>query len=138
MRGTRASLSGKSGAPNGTFTRRAASCHGNERWQRDRDRSNYEWRDHSTLAPCFCCSYQLGVYSVSMTQNFQSGYWDAPRATDPCVPGCTSVHQGAFSTWDLQTRYSGFKFLDLRLGVKIVFNRLPSPAISLGNYAQQG
>jgi len=75
-------------------------------------------------------------WGVNLTQNFQSGYWDAARADS--ATGTDAVHVGAFSTWDAQASYSGFKNLQIRAGVKNLFNRQPPEAITLGNYFQGG
>jgi iron complex outermembrane receptor protein len=75
-------------------------------------------------------------WGVNLTQNFQSGYWDAARADS--ATGTDAVHVGAFSTWDAQASYSGFKNLQIRAGVKNLFNRKPPEAITLGNYFQGG
>ena len=80
--------------------------------------------------------WKFQKWGVNLTQNFQSGYYDAARADS--ATGTDAVHVGAFSTWDAQGAYSGFKNLQLRAGVKNLFNRKPPEVITLGNYFQGG
>ena len=80
--------------------------------------------------------WKFQKWGVNLTQNFQSGYWDAARADS--ATGTDPVHVGAFSTWDAQGSYSGFKNIQLRAGVKNLFNRQPPEVITLGNYFQGG
>ncbi|MFA9216787.1 MAG: TonB-dependent receptor domain-containing protein [Sphingomonadaceae bacterium] len=80
--------------------------------------------------------WKFQKWGVNLTQNFQSGYWDAARADS--ITGKDAVHVGAFSTWDAQGSYNGFKNLSLRVGMKNLFNRKPPEAITLGNYFQGG
>jgi iron complex outermembrane receptor protein len=75
-------------------------------------------------------------WGVNLTQNFQSGYYDAARADS--ATGTDAVHVGAFSTWDTQVAYTGIKNLTLRAGVKNLFNRAPPEIIGLGTYFQAG
>jgi iron complex outermembrane receptor protein len=75
-------------------------------------------------------------WGVDLTQNFQSGYYDAARADS--ATGTDAVHIGAFSTWDSQVSYTGIKNLTLRVGVKNLFNRTPPETIGLGKYFQAG
>ena len=80
--------------------------------------------------------WKRGPYAVSLTQNFQSGYWDAARADS--ATGTDAQHIGAFSTWDIQAAYNGIKNLTLRAGLKNMFNRKPLVTITAGNYFQVG
>jgi iron complex outermembrane receptor protein len=80
--------------------------------------------------------WKFQKWGVNLTQNFQSGYWDAARADS--ATGTDAVHVGAFSTWDAQGSYNGFKNLQLRVGMKNLFNRKPPEVITLGNYFQGG
>jgi iron complex outermembrane receptor protein len=75
-------------------------------------------------------------WGLNLTQNFQSGYYDAARYDSPT--GKDAVHVGAFSTWDAQALYSGIKNLTLRVGVKNLFNRAPPEVVTLGQYFQGG
>ncbi len=89
----------------------------------------FRWKDQLTL------DWKYQKFGVSLANNFQSGYYDAARA-DADVP--VAQHIGAFSTWDLQGSYAGYKNLTLRAGVKNLFNRQPTQAITAGNYFQTG
>jgi iron complex outermembrane receptor protein len=89
----------------------------------------FRWRDQLTL------DWVFKKYGVSLTNNFQSGYYDNARA-DADVP--VAQHIGSFSTWDLQGTYGGVKDLTLRVGVKNLFNRKPPEVITAGNYFQTG
>jgi len=87
----------------------------------------FHWRDQWNL------DWKYGNWNTELTNNFQSGYYDANRYDT----GAT-VHVGAFSTWDTQVAYSGIKNLTLRVGVKNLFNRTPPEVIGLGQYFQAG
>lgn len=89
----------------------------------------FRWRDQIS----FDWKYQN--FGASLVQNFQSGYYDSHRADTPNGP---AQHVGAFSTWDVQGSYKGFKNLTLRAGTKNLFNRLPPQAITSGSYFQGG
>jgi iron complex outermembrane receptor protein len=87
------------------------------------------WKDQLTL------DWKRKDWSASLTNNLQSGYWDAARA-DAETP--IAQHVGAFSTWDTQASYSGIKNLTLTAGVKNLFNRKPPQVITSGSYFQGG
>src|SRR5476649_665622 len=89
----------------------------------------FHWRDQWNL------DWKYGNWNAELTNNFQSGYYDAPRYD---TPKGNPVHVGAFSTWDTQVAYSGIKNLTLRVGVKNLFNRTPPEVIGLGQYFQGG
>jgi iron complex outermembrane recepter protein len=76
-------------------------------------------------------------WSVSVTNKFQTGYLDAFASTvDPKTGFVNSVPQGtpgshanevpSYSTFDLQTGYSGFKNTRLRAGVINLMNKAPN------------
>lgn len=91
----------------------------------------FRWKHQLTL------DWKYKNWGADLTQNYQSGYYDAARADS--ATGTDAVHVGAFSTWDAQVSYSGLvKGLNLRGGVKNLFNRKPPEAITLGNYFQAG
>jgi len=89
----------------------------------------FRWRDQLTL------DWKRQHYGLSLTNNFQSGYWDSYRA-DADEP--IAQHVGAFSTWDLQGSYDGIRNLTLTAGVKNLFNRKPTEVITGGSYFQTG
>jgi iron complex outermembrane receptor protein len=92
----------------------------------------FRWRDQLTL------DWKYKKVGLSLTNNFQSGYYDAYRADTPDDGPYTAQHVGAFSTWDLQGSYSGIRNLVLTAGVKNLFNRKPTEVITAGYYFQTG
>jgi len=82
-------------------------------------------------------TWDYGPYGAVLTQNYQAGYYDSPRAdADPLNP--VPVHHHPFETWDLQGSYSGIKNLTLSLGAKNFLNAQPPKAINAGQYFQTG
>lgn len=92
----------------------------------------FRWKDQLTL------DWKYKQYGLSLTNNFQSGYYDSYRADTPDEGPFTPQHVGAFSTWDLQGTYGGIKNLTLTAGVRNLFNRKPPEVIGNGNYFQAG
>jgi len=90
------------------------------------------WRDQLTL------DWKLREWSASLTNNFQSGYYDNVRADTPSDGPFIAQHVGAFSTWDAQATWSGIRNLTLTAGVKNLFNRKPTDVITAGSYFQTG
>ncbi|WP_158568004.1 MULTISPECIES: TonB-dependent receptor [unclassified Duganella] len=91
----------------------------------------FRWKHQLTL------DWKYKNWGADLTQNFQSGYYDAARFDS--ATGTDAVHVGSLSTWDAQVSYSGLvKGLNLRAGVKNLLNRKPPEAITLGNYFQAG
>ncbi len=90
----------------------------------------FRWKHALTL------NWGAGPYGLGLTQNFQSGYWDAPPANSP--DGVTPRRVSSFQTFDLQGQYSGIKSLTLRLGLKNMFNRNPPAVTTNGTYFQAG
>jgi iron complex outermembrane receptor protein len=88
----------------------------------------FRWKDQLTL------DWKFKQFGASLTNNFQSGYYDNFRFDGVGGP----QHVGAFSTWDVQGSYSGVKNLTLTAGVKNLFNRKPTDVITAGNYFQTG
>jgi iron complex outermembrane receptor protein len=89
----------------------------------------FRWKDQLTL------DWKYKKFGLALTNNFQSGYYDAYRA-DAETP--VAQHVGAFSTWDLQGTYGGIRNLTLTAGVKNLFNRKPPEVITAGYYFQTG
>ena len=95
-------------------------------------------------------NWSYASYGLALTQNFQSGYKDAPPAVDDCDPGdytapaappsvcSTGRAVKSFATYDLQGQYTGVKNLTLRLGLKNVLNRQPPTVTTNGGYFQIG
>ena len=89
----------------------------------------FKWR-HSLTG-----TWKYGAYSLALTQNYQSGYKDAPRAD---AEDATPQKVKAFQTFDLQGAYTGVKGLTFRLGVKNLTNHQPPQITGLGQYFQIG
>ncbi len=80
--------------------------------------------------------WTYGAYGLDVTQNYQSSYWDAPPFSSP--DGVTPRRVGAFSTWDMQGQYTGFKNVTMRLGVRNIGDRNPPRVTTNGTYFQAG
>jgi iron complex outermembrane receptor protein len=80
--------------------------------------------------------WNYGPFGVNVTDNMQSSYWDAPPFNS--ADGVTPRRVGAFSTWDLQGQYTGFKNLTWRLGVRNIGDRKPPRVTTNGTYFQAG
>ena len=78
------------------------------------------------------------AYGLTVTQNFQTGYYD----NWPCNEGwssiCAPAHVGSLATWDMQGSYTGISNLTLRAGIKNFLNKQPPEALTLGQYFQAG
>jgi iron complex outermembrane receptor protein len=92
----------------------------------------FRWRHHLSF------DWQYKVYGLTLTQNYQSGYGDAPRADCQICDGSEAQHVKAFQTWDVQGAYTGMKNLTVRAGIKNLTNKQPPVAITLGQYFQTG
>lgn len=90
------------------------------------------WRDQLTL------DWKFQKWGASLTNNFQSGYYDNVRFDTPSEGPFVAQRVGAFSTWDAQASYGGFRNLTLTAGVKNLFNRKPTDVITGGSYFQTG
>jgi iron complex outermembrane receptor protein len=67
--------------------------------------------------------WTAGPWGVTLAQNFQKGHWDLPSTN--AAPGDPQRRVGNYETYDLQLRYTGFKSLTLRGGVRNLFDRDP-------------
>jgi len=104
----------------------------------------FRWRHALTV------NWKYADYGLALTQNYQSGYRDAPPAINDCDPTdytppdappeiChTGRRVSSFATYDLQGVYDGVKNLSLRLGLKNMFNRQPFRVTTNGIYFQTG
>jgi len=92
----------------------------------------FRWKHQLSL------DWKYQQYDLTLTQNYQSGYSDAPRADCSVCDGSEAQHVNAFETWDIQGAYTGYKNLIVRLGIKNMFNKNPPQAITLGQYFQTG
>ena len=104
----------------------------------------FRWKHALTV------NWKDGPVGLSMTQNYQSSYKDAPPASVDCDPTDYTPPDGppgicatgrrvtSFATYDLQGQYTGIKNMTLSLGLKNVFNRQPPPVTTNGTYFQTG
>jgi iron complex outermembrane recepter protein len=92
----------------------------------------FRWRHHLSF------DWQYKVYGLTLTQNFQSAYLDAPRADCTVCDSSDAQHVKSFQTWDVQGAYTGIKKLTLRAGIRNLTNKQPPVAITLGQYFQSG
>lgn len=104
----------------------------------------FRWRHALTV------NWKYADFGLALTQNYQSGYRDAPPASNDCDPTdytppdappeiChTGRRVSSFATYDMQAQYDGVKNLSFRLGLKNLFNRQPFPVTTNGIYFQTG
>jgi iron complex outermembrane receptor protein len=79
--------------------------------------------------------WSQGPWGATLANNYQTGYTEPCLDTDPS--GCTTRTVGAYSVWDLQARYTGWKNTTLTLGVRNAFDTQP-PLTNQGFRAQKG
>jgi iron complex outermembrane recepter protein len=75
-------------------------------------------------------TYDRGPWQLSLSQNFQDSYNDQTGNV-----GGTPRQVVAYSTWDAQGRYSGFRNLQFTLGVKNFFDKDPPYTNAAGQFA---
>jgi iron complex outermembrane receptor protein len=91
------------------------------------------WRHYAAL------DWSRGPWAATLANNFQLAY------SEPCIlddkgnsldaSGCLTRRVGAYSVWDLQLRYSGFRNTTLTLGVRNLLDT--SPPLTNQDYAFQ-
>jgi iron complex outermembrane receptor protein len=79
--------------------------------------------------------WSQGPWDATLANNIQTGYTEPCLDTDPS--GCTIRRVGAYSVWDLQARYTGWKNTTLTLGVRNALDTQP-PLTNQGFIAQKG
>ncbi len=92
----------------------------------------FRWRHHLSF------DWQYKTIDLTLTQNYQSGYWDASRADCTACNASDAQRVKAFQTWDIAGAYTGIKKLTLRAGIKNVTNKQPPVVITDGQYFQSG
>jgi iron complex outermembrane receptor protein len=92
----------------------------------------FRWRHHLYF------NWQYKGYGLQLTQNYQSAYWDAPRADCTVCDATEAQRVGAFQTWDVAGAYTGMKNWTMRAGIKNVTNKQPPAVITQGQYFQTG
>jgi iron complex outermembrane receptor protein len=86
------------------------------------------WKHYASL------DYAFGAWGITLGQSWQKGYNDL-QATDTSAP---VRRVGAYELWDLQARYAGFKDLELRAGIRNLFDRDPPYSNAGGQTSFQG
>jgi iron complex outermembrane receptor protein len=85
------------------------------------------WRHYASL------DWSGGAWAVTLGQSWQKGYHDLPPT------GGTPLRRVAsYELWDLQLRYRGFKDLELRAGVRNLFDKDPPYSNAGGQTSFQG
>jgi iron complex outermembrane receptor protein len=92
----------------------------------------FRWRHHLSF------DWQYKTLGLTLTQNYQSGYWDASRFDCTACNASDAQRVKAFQTWDVAGAYTGIKSLTLRAGIKNVTNKQPPAVITDGQYFQSG
>jgi iron complex outermembrane receptor protein len=84
-------------------------------------------------------NWTFGPWGATLANTFQNSYREVDLLSCDFDTGiCTGTRKvGAYSIWDLQGRYTGFKELTLALGVRNLFDRAP-PLSNQGAAFQSG
>lgn len=86
------------------------------------------WKHYASI------DYGIGPWGFTLSQNWQKGYHDLPATT----PGTPPRRVGAYELYDIQARYSGFKNLELRAGIRNIFDKDPPYSNAGGQTSFQG
>jgi iron complex outermembrane recepter protein len=86
------------------------------------------WRHYASI------DYTTGPWGFTLGQSWQKGYRDLAATT----AGTPSRRVGAYELWDIQARYSGLKNLELRAGIRNLFDRDPPYSNAGGQTSFQG
>ena len=78
-------------------------------------------------------NWTYGPWGATLANNYISKYQTAPNQVDGLPHAVPS-----FNTWDMQGTYSGFKYLQLVLGLRNAFNKSPNLFIPTANQFQYG
>ncbi len=85
------------------------------------------WRHYATI------DWSVGPWGMTLGQSWQKGYNDIPPT------GGTPLRRvGVYQLYDLQLRYAGLKNLELRAGVRNLFDKDPPYSNSGGQTSFQG
>ena len=78
------------------------------------------WRHYLAL------NWDSGPWSTSLAQAFQNGYSEVDSTKcDENEQNCGSRRVGAYSVWDLQGTYAGFRNTKINVGIRNLFDRAP-------------
>jgi iron complex outermembrane receptor protein len=87
------------------------------------------WRQYATLG------WTAGPWGAVLGNRLQTSYTDVPGTfDDPSDPTYQAREVDAYSTWDLQGSYAGFKGWGLVIGVRDLFNATPPYTNAGGQY----
>ena len=77
-------------------------------------------------------NWSFGAWGATLANNYQSGY------SEPCSPldpsGCAMRGFGAYSVWDVQARYTGFRNTTLSLGIRNMLDAVPPLSNQRGTF----
>ncbi len=87
------------------------------------------WKHHVSL------DWDRGTWGLTLAETFQKHYHDLPGNNSN--PGRERM-VGNYDVWDLQARYTGFKSMTVKAGIKNLFDRDPPYSNAGGNTNFQG
>src|SRR5450830_1688763 len=83
---------------------------------------------------------ETGKFTNSLSLNYRSGYQDAPATVRNLGTGkdeSITLHVPSYTTFDWQGRYEYSKKVELRAGIKNLFNRVPPMSLQAAGGGQQ-
>jgi len=83
---------------------------------------------------------ETGKFTNSLSFNYRSGYQDAPATVRNLGTGkdeSITLHVPSYTTVDWQGRYEYSKKVELRAGIKNLFNRVPPMSLQSAGGGQQ-
>jgi len=86
------------------------------------------WKHYASI------DYSTPTWGVTLGQSWQKGYNDLPATT----PGTPIRRVGAYELYDVQARYTGFKDLELRAGIRNLLDKDPPYSNAGGQTSFQG
>jgi iron complex outermembrane recepter protein len=86
------------------------------------------WRHYASI------DYSTGPWGFTLSQSWQKGYRDLAATT----AGTPTRRVGAYELYDIQARYTGLKDLELRAGIRNLFDRNPPYSNAGGQTGFQG
>jgi iron complex outermembrane receptor protein len=86
------------------------------------------WKHYASI------DYAAGPWGVTLGQSWQKRYHDLPGTSATAPPRKVGVYE----LYDLQARYSGFRNLELRVGIRNLFDKDPPYSNAGGQTSFQG
>jgi iron complex outermembrane recepter protein len=86
------------------------------------------WRHYASI------DYSAGPWGFTLSQSWQKGYRDLAATT----AGTPTRRVGSYELYDVQARYTGLKDLELRVGIRNLFDRDPPYSNAGGQTGFQG